>query len=205
MISLTSPVETRAHRWPAGAKLGALCAATMALFAMQSLTGHILTLAACLALYAAPGRLFFWAGLRRLWILWPFVGLIAVWHLITGAPQDGAVIALRMLSAVGLANLVTMTTALSDMIAVIRWLATPLRRAGLSTRALELAIALMIRFTPVLVEKGTHLGRAWRARSRKGVTWRIVMPFTLLAIDDAEHVADALKARGGLAPGAPER
>ncbi|MFY9239777.1 MAG: energy-coupling factor transporter transmembrane component T [Roseovarius sp.] len=205
MISLTSPVETRAHCWPAGAKLAILCVATMVLFAMQSLTWHVVALGACLALYAAPGWVFLRAGLRRLWILWPFVGLIAVWHLITGAPQDGAIIALRMLSAVGLANLVTMTTRLSDMIAVIRWLATPLRRVGLSTRALELAIALMIRFTPVLVEKGTHLSRAWRARSPKGVNWRIVMPFTLLAIDDAEHVADALKARGGLAPGAAER
>ena len=32
MISLTSPVETRAHGWPAGAKLGALCLATLLLF-----------------------------------------------------------------------------------------------------------------------------------------------------------------------------
>jgi biotin transport system permease protein len=148
--------------------------------------------------YALPGRVFCMAGLRRIWVLWPFVALIAIWHLITDDLTAGGVIVLRMVTAVGLANLVTMTTRLSDMITVVKWLAAPLRWAGLNTRALELAIALVVRFTPVLAHKGGLLALAWRARAARRLGWQIVTPFAVLAIDDAEHVAEALRARGGL-------
>ncbi len=198
MISLTSPVETRAHGWPAGAKLAALCLATMALFAMDSVAGHAAAFAGMLALYVAPGAVFFHNGMARLQVLWPFLAIIALWHVVTATPATGAVIALRLVTAVGLATLVTMTTRLSDMIAVVSWLVGPLRRFGVNTRALELGIALVIRFTPMLAGKGRQLARAWRARSPRRPGWRIVTPFALCAIDDAEHVAEALKARGGL-------
>ncbi|MFG6499780.1 energy-coupling factor transporter transmembrane protein EcfT [Sulfitobacter sp. 1A13191] len=198
MISLTSPVETRAHGWPAGAKLGALCLATLLLFGVEEPVWQILFCAGMLLLYALPGRPFLRAGLGRLWMLWPFVGLILLWHVLTDDAEAGLVIALRMVTAVGLANLVTMTTKLSDMMGVVHWLAAPLRRFGLRTRSLELAVALVVRFTPVLAAKGQMLSLAWRARSRRRAGWRVVMPFTVLSIDDAEHVAEALRARGGL-------
>ncbi|MEX3316490.1 energy-coupling factor transporter transmembrane protein EcfT [Sulfitobacter sp. PS-8MA] len=198
MISLTSPVETRAHGWPAGAKLGALCVATLLLFAVEAPGWQIAFCLGMVLLYALPGRAFLRVGLGRLRMLWPFVALILLWHLLTDDARAGLVIALRMVTAVGLANLVTMTTKLSDMMAVVRWLATPLRRFGLGTRSLELAVALVVRFTPVLAAKGQMLSLAWRARSRRRPGRRIIMPFTVLAIDDAEHVAEALRARGGL-------
>lgn len=198
MISLTSPIETWAHRWPAGVKLGALCGATLGLFATQTPAIHAAALVGCLVLYVLPGKVFAQAGLARLFVLWPFLLVICLWHGWTGEWAAGSVIAMRLLTAVGLANLVTMTTQLSEMIALVRWLAGPLRRLGLQTRALELGIALVIRFTPTLADKGAQLATAWRARAPGRPGWRIVMPFTLLAIDDAEHVADAIKARGGL-------
>lgn len=197
MISLTSPIETRAHGWPAGMKLAGLCVVTIVLFQMQSLWFHLAAFATTLALYALPGQSFLHAGLRALKVLWPFVLLVGIYHIIIRSPVDGMVIILRMLTAVGLANLVTMTTRLSDMIAVVRWLATPLRALGLRTEYLETAIALVIRFTPVLLAKGTHLTEAWRARSARRPGWRIILPFTVLALDDADHIADALRARGG--------
>ncbi|HBH7903235.1 TPA: hypothetical protein KDX49_003259 [Vibrio parahaemolyticus] len=52
--------------------------------------------------------------------------------------------------------------------------------------------------TPVLMSKGQKLSRAWRSRSNRRTGWRIVLPFTVLALDDADHVAEALRARGGL-------
>jgi len=170
----------------------------MVLFAVQAWVFHVAAFATVMVLYAAPGMIFFRTGLRRLWMLWPFVVVICVWHLVTGTPALGAVIALRMVTAVGLANLVTMTTRLSDMVGVVKWLATPLRKLGMNTRAIELGIALVVRFTPVLGDKGAHLVRAWSARSHRRAGWRIILPFTVLAIDDAERVALALRARGGL-------
>lgn len=198
MISLTSPVETRAHRWPAGAKLGALCAATIVLFATDALAWHGAFLALTMMLYALPGPQFLRTGIRRLKPLWIFAAVILVWHVAVADPQAGLVIVLRMATAVALANLVTMTTRLSDMMIVVRWLLMPLRRLGLRTEAVELAMALVIRFTPVLADKGGLLALAWRARAVRRVGWRIVTPFAVLAIDDAEHVAEALRARGGL-------
>jgi biotin transport system permease protein len=198
MISLTSPVETRAHRWPAGLKLILLSAATMVLFTRQDLAFHVSVFAGCLALYALPGKVFLTSGLGRLAALWPFLAVMVIWHLVTGDILEGGVIVLRLLSAVALANLVTMTTRLSQMIDVVKWLSTPIRWFGFNTRALELGLALVIRFTPVLADKGSQLSQSWRARAVKRANWRIVIPFTVLAIDDAEHVAEAIKARGGL-------
>ncbi|MFZ3581999.1 energy-coupling factor transporter transmembrane component T family protein [Loktanella sp. DJP18] len=200
MISLTSPVRTRAHDWPAGVKLALLCAATAVLFARNDLAFHLGAFASTLVILALPGRRFAGVGLRALWRLWPFVLLLAGWHFVTGTPQAGAVIVLRLLTAFALANLVTMTTSLSQMIAVVMRLTAPLARLGVNTRPLALGIALVVRFTPSLADKGAALIESWRARSPRRASWRIVMPFTVLAIDDAEHVAEALRARGGLNP-----
>jgi biotin transport system permease protein len=200
MISLTSPVRTRAYGWPAGLKLSLLCIATAVLFIRQDIAFHVVAFAVTAAVYVLPGARFARAGARALWRLWPFVVLVAVWHLVIGAGGQGAVIVLRMLTAVGLANLVTMTTSLSQMIATVMWLVAPLAKIGLNTRALALGIALVVRFTPALADKGTALTQAWAARSPRRASWRIILPFAVLAIDDAEHVAEALRARGGTNP-----
>ncbi|MEH6645131.1 energy-coupling factor transporter transmembrane protein EcfT [Sulfitobacter sp.] len=197
MISLTSPVKTRAHGWPAGAKLLALCVASVVLFALPFWQVQLVAALAVAALYALPGRIFLRYGRRRLWPLWPFVGLLLAWHLFIGAPREGAVIVLRMLSAVALANLVTMTTTLESMMGVVKRLLRPFARLGVNLRKIELAAAMVIRFTPVLAEKGAALAMAWRARARRRASWRVILPFLVLALDDADYVAEALRARGG--------
>ena len=198
MISLTSPVETRAHQWPAGLKLGMLCLSTIFLYSINNLAFEIAFLAIVLLLYALPGRVFMKYGLSQLRILWPFVLIVLVWHVWTAEFLEGAGILIRLVCAVALANLVTMTTRLSDMIDVVHFLGKPFERFGLNPRILELSIALVIRMTPILLSKGEGLAEAWRARSLRRSGWRIILPFTLIALDDADHVAEALRARGGL-------
>ena len=198
MISLTSPVKTRAHGWPAGGKLLALCVASVVLFAVPDLMFQLAAAMSVVLLYALPGRVFLRHGLLRIWLLWPFVVVLLVWHVFTDAWAEGAVIALRMLTAVALANLVTMTTSLQAMMDVVSWLLRPFARFGVNVRAIELAAAMVIRFTPVLGEKGTALALAWRARSRRPAGWRVIVPFMVLALDDADHVSEALRARGGI-------
>ncbi|MCZ0960250.1 CbiQ family ECF transporter T component [Paracoccus benzoatiresistens] len=198
MISLTSPVETWAHRLPAGAKLLALSLLTVALFLTDRPEVLAAALLAVLALYLSAGATFLRQGAAHLRMLWPFLLLIALWHGLTGQAQAGLAIALRLLAALALANFVTMTTRLTDMIAVLTRLLAPLRRIGLPTRAVELAIAMVLRFTPMLVDNGRRLAMSWRARSPRRPGWRIVMPMAALALDDADHVAEALRARGGI-------
>ena len=103
-----------------------------------------------------------------------------------------------MFSAVALANLVTMTSRMDDLIGLVTWAANPLGRVGLKPRILAVSIALFIRFLPVLIEKGGFLVESWRSRSTKRASWRLVVPMALLALDDAETVAEALRARGGV-------
>ena len=198
MISLTSPVETKAHHWSAGLKLAALCLSTLVLFSIDSLVIKSAFLAFVITLYALPGPIFMRYGLLKLRILWPFILIVFLWHLWIQELLQGVAIIIRMICAVALANLVTMTTKLSDMIDVVHFLTQPLQRFGLNPRILELSIALVIRMTPVLLNKGENLGMAWKARSTRRSSWKIILPFTLIALDDADQVAEALRARGGL-------
>ena len=197
MLTLTSSVEIWAHRLPAGGKLLALAGVTVGLFQL----GTPLALAAATlsvgALVASGGRVFLRESFAMMRPLWPFVLIVALWHLFTADLSGGAVVILRMATAVAAANFVTMTTRLSDMLVVIERLLSPLRHVGLKPRPLALALALVIRFIPVMLTRIEAITLAFRARSRGRAGWRILMPATLAALDDAERVADALRARGG--------
>lgn len=197
MLTLTFPRETPLHRLRAGVKLAGLCLVTLILFQLDQPVPLLIA-----ALTVAAGHLVLgWdvarAGLAQLRPLWPFALLVALWHGVTGDLAGGCVILLRLAVAVAAANLVTMTTRLSDMLAVLERLTAPLARLGLPAQRIALAVALVIRFIPVLSERIAMIRSAWIARSPKGPGWRLLVPATLAALDEADHVADALRARGG--------
>ena len=141
MLTLTSPVETPLHRLPAGAKLAALALFTLVLFRLSTPLPLAGAAALVAALHLPWGRTFATHAARMLRPLWPFVLVVALWHLWTRDLNGGAVILLRMVSAVAAANLVTMTTRLSDMLAVFETLARPLSPI-LPPRRLALAFGL---------------------------------------------------------------
>ena len=194
MLTLTSERQTRAHGWPAGVKLAGLVLWTLVLFQLPGLAPAFAALALAALAAFSLGLGADWLRLFRM--LWPVGLVLALWHAASGTPRDGAIAIARMLAAVGAANLVTMTTRLADMQAVVQWLARPLSGV-LPQQALALSVALMIRFVPVMLLRWEALALAFRARSARRGTWRIAMPAVLAALDDAEHVADALRARGG--------
>lgn len=197
MLSLTAPHATPLHRLPAGAKLGALALATVGIVGLEAPAAVAAATGAVAALHLALGWRIAAHALGLLRPLWPFVAVLLAWHLWTGDPAHGGLIALRMATAVALANLVTMTTRLDDMIAVLERVARPLAPLGLPPRRLALAIALVIRFTPVLMARAGQLADSWRARSPRRPGWRLAVPLALSALDDADRVAEALRARGG--------
>lgn len=198
MLTLTSPVETWLHRVPAGVKLALLCLATICLFDVDQpliLTG---VLSAIAVLYLCFGWLFFQHGAGMLRPLLPFVVLVMIWHVWTADLDSGILIVLRLLTAVAIANLVTMTTRLSDMVTVVERITPSIPWLGLKPRTVALSMALAIRFIPVLGQKVEQVGSAWRARSARRTNVRILVPIILAVLDDAEHVAEALRARGGI-------
>ena len=196
MLTLTSSHKTWAHNLPAAAKLVTLTLATAGLLALNHSAPLILAALATLALTASAGRDFLRAALRPLWMLWPFVTIVAAWHIWLHDPA-GITIVLRVITSVALANFVTMTTRLEDMITVITWVLRPVSRVIPPAR-LALAIALTIRFIPVMLLRADDLTRAWRARSPKRPRWRILPALALAALDDSARVAEALRARGGV-------
>jgi biotin transport system permease protein len=199
MLTLTAPQTTIFHKIPAAQKLLLLCVVSTALFQIGSLSILACLTCAMMALYLSQGWSFAKFGARMLWPLWPFVVIIAIYHGITNDIVAGSEIIMRMLIAVALANLVTMTTPLNDMIEVLMDLLGPLQWIGLSRKPVALTIALFIRFIPTLIERGITMHAALRARSAGKSGWRIVVPLTLSVLNDAEHVANALRARGGVA------
>ena len=198
MLTLTSPLETPLHRVAAGPKLLGLAVVSIGVFSLQNLWLILAAGGVVAGVYLAFGLGFARYGASMLRPLWPFLAILGLWHGWTGECALGLAIGGKMLVAVGLANLVTMTTRLDDMIGVIERATAPLARLGVQPRVLAVAIALVIRFTPVLMDKAGQLGQAWRARSARRVNWRIVLPISLMALDDADRVAEAIRARGGL-------
>ena len=198
MLALSTPFDTSFHRIPAGAKLLVLLICSTVLFVIDSLPLHVMFLAVVALLYLSQGIRFWWFGLRLLKPLWIFIAIISIWHLFTADIITGLVILFRMLTAVSLANLVTCTTPTDALIETVMRLFSPLKRLGLKPKRIGLMIALFLRFTPVLIQKSGHLQEAFRARSSKKTTWKTVLPLAVIALDDAEHVAEALRARGGI-------
>ena len=115
-------------------------------------------------------------------------------HVLTRDIEAGLLVCMRLATAVAAANLVTLTTALEDMLDVMERLMARLFIGRQDpTPALPLSVTLVIRFIPELTRKGGTLIEAWRARSTKKFSWKLLLPFALLALDDAEQVAEALK------------
>jgi len=200
MLSFDSPQITPWHPWPVAFKFIALCATSLLLFIFDSVGVQVIALIVCAVLYLVCGRSFLWLGIKRLFFLWPFFLVVGAWHIYSNTPQQGVMILLRLLAVIGLSNLVTMTSRLSDVLDMISRALSPLRALGVNTRPVELAVALLVRFTPEFVKNASALKDAWRSRSNKRPGWRLVFPMSLSAIDDAEQVAEALRARGGTAP-----
>ena len=83
MFSLTSPVKSPYHNVPPGPKFFLLMIASITLFLIGNIYLQAAALAFVLGLYLLPGGTFFKEGLRMLWPLWPFVGIVFLWHAFT--------------------------------------------------------------------------------------------------------------------------
>jgi biotin transport system permease protein len=195
MLTSTLGADTALHRWPAGVKLGLLATLGVALGITAAPALLVLALVAVWAAYLPLGRAEAARMPRRLWPLWPFVLVIGGWHLIRGTPETGLVITLRMLTMFAAATLMLLTTRFDALLATFANLMRPLARLGLPVDRTALALAMAVRFVPVLAQRAGELARAWRARSSKKPRHRLIAPLALAALDEADHAAEALRAR----------
>ncbi len=200
MLALTIETRTWMHQLPAWVKLAGLAAMTILFLPITDPILVAAFLGGVSLLYASLGRAAMQIALRQFRPILFIAGVIFLWHLLLGDAQAGLLISLRILALVALANAVTITTRLDDMIAVVTGLLAPLRRFGVSPEIFGLAVALAIRCIPVLLMKGDTLRMSWRARSPRRPGVQTLFPLVLVALDDADHMSEALRARGVLSP-----
>lgn len=195
MISLYSPGDGILHRLPAGAKLLGLAIAALLISLLRpGAIGMLAVLAVASALYPLCGL--GWRLLGRSW--WRLRWLIlvlggALWVFVSGEAaieNTGRVIALILL-----AELVTRTTRMGDLLDVLQRVLRPLRLIGIDPASAALAISLTIAMIPVLAGFVVQVRDAQRARGvRLGA--RAALPLMVLTLRHADDVGDALAARG---------
>ncbi len=187
--------KTWLHHVPAGFKLAGLALFSLLLLPVDDWRILAGVLAMVLAVYAGFGR----AGFARLALLRPLIPLLVIVggvQALSGGWHAGAVVSLRLLAMLLLADLVSMTTTMSALMDVLAPLFNLLRPLGVNPRKMALAVALVLRFVPVLLMRWRAREEAWKARSHRRVPVRLVAVFLADILQLADRVAESLDARG---------
>ena len=105
-----------------------------------------------------------------------------------------AIVGLRILFLITAANLLTLTTSMSELISTVETILSPFSRFGLRPEKVGIAIGLALRFIPVLIEQGTKIREAQAAR---GVTapFTYLVPLIIRTLRMADGVGEALEVR----------
>lgn len=195
MIALYRPGASLVHRAPAGVKLLLLAAAAVALslapWGPWGMGGALLVVCGLYALARLPLRVLAAEGWRLRWIvlvlgacLWIFVGPSAAWISTT-----------RVMTIMLLAALLTLTTRMGDLLAVLRAILRPWARLGLDVDAVAMTLSLTVTMVPVVAGFAEQVRDAQRARgARLGLRW--IVPLLVRTLRHADDVGDALAARG---------
>lgn len=195
MISLYQPGDGLLHRLPAGAKLlGLAIIALLVSLLPLGVAGTAVLLVAVSALYPLSGlgwRLLGGAWWRMRWLI--LVLGAALWFFVS--PEIAVQNTGRVVALILLAELVTRTTRMGDLLDVLQSVLRPLRVLGVDPATAALAISLTIAMVPVLAGFVQQVRDAQRARGvRMGP--RVALPLLILTMKHADDVGDALAARG---------
>jgi len=194
------PGVSPVHRTPAGWKLLALAGLSVLVFAVPTLpvVGAALTAVLAVGLGLARLPLPVLARQTRA-VLWWLVALFALNALVTDV-LTGAVTVLRLLALVLAAAVVTATTRVTEMVAVVERMCGPLRWLGVRPARIGLVIAMALRFLPLISERADRIREAQAARggSARGVRslTTMVVPLLVQVLQLAHTVSEALDARG---------
>lgn len=199
-VARDSPV----HRTPAGLKLLGLAGLSVLLFVLARwpvvLTGLVAVLAVGLGLARLPPSVL-WRQVRA--VLWFLVALLVVHVLVDGwrtGLSDGGLAVVRLLTLVLAAAVVTATSRVSAMVAVVERVCAPLRVLGVRPARIGLLVAMTLRFIPVLSERADRIREAQAARGGAVRGPRAlaatVVPLLVQVLVLAHTLAEALDARG---------
>ncbi|GAA2027354.1 energy-coupling factor transporter transmembrane protein EcfT [Agromyces tropicus] len=194
MIGVFHPGDSVIHRMPALAKLGLLAVAvtiTALLHSLPALGVVALVTVALFALARIPVRLAWRQVAPILWVLalavpvqWFFAG----W-------EAAATMGARLLLAVALAAVYTLTTTVTATLDAMQVLLRPFAR-WIDPDRVGLALALAIRCVPLLADLVREVLEARKARGAEGSPTALAVPVIVRTLRTADHLGEALMARG---------
>ncbi|MFK0165692.1 CbiQ family ECF transporter T component [Rhizobium sp. NPDC090279] len=196
MQTLHVDVDTWLHRLSPRLKLLALAALGILLFLTQSIAVLACANLAGAGLYFRTG-LSIGEALKRLRPILISIAVLAVFAALVGPLQLAIVVALRLTALALFAAAVTATTSMAAFIDEITALATPLERIGLLRAAdIGLAVGLVMRFVPEILDRYGAIREAHQARGIKIRLVTTLAPLIILTLRDADNIAAAIDARG---------
>ncbi|WP_160050311.1 energy-coupling factor transporter transmembrane protein EcfT [Nocardiopsis sp. FR4] len=194
-VGLYVPGTGPLYRVPAGTKLLALLLAGAGLLVWADHRVALGALAAALLLYPAVGL-----GARRAWsalrALWPFLLAIGLFQVLFGEWQTGLRLCAQLAALVLLANLVTLTTRVREMLDLFQRAARPLRHLGANPDRVALVLALTVRSIPMVAAAWRAAREGYRARGLSGRPHLLVVPVIVQLMRMADATGEALVARG---------
>jgi biotin transport system permease protein len=199
-LALYVPRASVVHRAPAGGKLLALVALSVLVFAVPTMPVVVGALAAVVVLGLGVARLPVATLARQARaVLWWLVAIFGM-HAVLTDVWTGTLTVLRLLTLVLAAAVVTATTRVSAMVAVVERICRPLEFVGVRPARIGLVIAMALRFIPLLVERADRIREAHAARGGSVAGLRglraTVVPLLVQVLQLAHTVAEALDARG---------
>ena len=199
MFTSVSPHSTKLDKVSVQKKIVLSCFAAAILFFIKNpLLMFSIFLVLLLIYFLVGGLKFLGSGLYHLKITIPFVFILAIWHLYIDNLDNGVTLIFRLFSAFLIANLFLLTSKIHDIILAIQKYSFYLTIFRINPHAVSITIGLFIRSIPILNQRAENLMLAQSARSTKRSFWRISVPLALSILDDADHVSEALRARGGI-------
>ncbi|MDT0327620.1 energy-coupling factor transporter transmembrane component T family protein [Nocardiopsis lambiniae] len=194
-LGLYIPGDGVLYRLRARTKLAGLLVVCVVVIALADPRVSVGLLLAAVLLYPAVG-LPFKRVLGVLRTLWPFLLAIGVFQGLFGDPLTGVRLCSQLLALVLLANAVTLTTRVREMLDLFERLARPLGRFGVSSERVALVLALTIRSIPMVAAAWRAAVEGYRARGLSGRPHLLVTPLIVQLFRMAEATGEALVARG---------
>ncbi|HLS48711.1 MAG TPA: energy-coupling factor transporter transmembrane component T, partial [Actinomycetaceae bacterium] len=138
-----------------------------------------------------------WRFLRRVVvpILLLLTGLFVVQGLLVSWTQ-AAVGTSRIAACLALAWAVSLTTPVSEMLALLQRVLRPLRRVGVDTERIALMVMLAMRSIPLVMSAALQSEEARQARGLRTSLKSLVVPTMVRSVHIADGLGEAVLARG---------
>ncbi len=194
-LSLYVRRDSPVHALPAGWKLGLLLMTGLLILLTDD--ARLLGAGLAIALVGFPlARLPLPEILRQARPMLIVLALFFAAHAMFTSIETGTVLTLRFAIMIACGLLLTLTTRVSDLMAVLERALRPLAPLGLNPEKTSLVFAMTIRFIPVLAETWETVRAAQQARGMDRNALALLIPMTVLTLRRADQISDAIEARG---------